>query len=226
MMKKRILIIIIIGVIILAGISLWIYSATTGSKTATEKSGRCDLLLYTYGDDNTIQPLDLSVDNQEVKEPPLVYFKPLKNAYLYLLLFYGNTEMTVLFPGTNGNFPWDYQFKKFFLPQQDNNWQSWLKSPGQYTLCVFISSQQEPAIARLMSRYAAGRESIASLQAEIAKRQRDQQWSKNTNRIPEWISGTRRSAEKEVLSKAWSIPFRECIVYNLNYNYTPGEKHD
>jgi len=236
MMKKRLFLYIAGGVTVAAVIcGLWVYWKFRPVKPGGDGDGRFDFYLYTVDEDNTIIPFTPPLDNPVIPDkPPLVYFESLKNTYLYLLLFTPEKEMTVLFPDTNGNFPRNYQFTRYFFPQ-DNNWQPYLPVSGQYTLCFLFSTGRLPTIERLLSGYAlsgtAGKpgtaklEILAKLQAEIGKYQREQEWIKNTGEIPSWIGGTVRSSQDEIIYKAWSVPFREIIIHNIIFDYTAGPEY-
>ena len=233
MMNKRILKAVSAGILVLAVTAgIWISGACGCTRKEEERYGRFDLLLYTTGTNNAVVPLTLSPDSAEVMEtPPLVYFESLKNAYLYLLLLNREKELTVLFPGPMGNFPRNYAFTRYFLPE-GSNWETLLRFPGEYTLCFVVSTRRLPEVERRLSRYASyrktnpqdstGREIVTELLAEIAEHRREQEWIKNGDINPEWTGGTVRSAAEEVIFKAWSVPFRGIISCNLTFTYTPG----
>ncbi|MBN2536038.1 MAG: hypothetical protein JXB88_24370 [Spirochaetales bacterium] len=229
-MRKRLLIIISICTGILAVISgVWFYQGVFTSGDETEKTGRFDFYLYTIAPDNTLIPFSLAVDNQPIPDQaPRIYFESLKNAWLYLLLFSPENEMTVLFPAPGGNFPHDYEFAQYFLPK-NYNWEPYLQSPGQYTLYFVFSTSPLKTVERLLSRYeeyrkarkpeSVQRETIARLKAEVEKHRREQGWIKNTGAVPEWIDGTVRGNEDDVIYRAWSIPFRGIITHSVVFQY-------
>lgn len=237
-MNKKLFIVILICTIILAGTGgVLLYRNNFFVRDdAEEMEGRFDFYIYTTAPDNTLIPFPLTVNNQPVLEqPPRVYFVCLKNACLYLLLLSPEKEMTVLFPGPGGIFPPEYRLTRYFLPE-DSNWDPYLQAAGEYTLYFVISTSRLKVMERILSRYAtyckpgqpdsAQLEIIAHFQATFETFRRDKEWIENTGEIPEWIDGTVRSVEEEVIYRAWQVPFRGVITHSLVFHYIPGEKNE
>lgn len=232
--KKTIIICVVILVVIS---SILVSRGVFPVRDEEEKDGRFDFYIYTITEDNLIIPFPPALMDQVLlDQPPFIYFECLKNAYLYLLLFSPeNKKMTVLFPGPERNFPGNYQFTRYFLPK-GANWEPYLQSPGQYTLYFIISTSRMKTVEQLLDRYTGCSKSgqkdndqsviIAALQAEIEKYKREKEWIKNISSIPEWIGGTVRSNEEEVIYRSWSVPFRGIVTHSVSFHYNTGENDE
>jgi hypothetical protein len=234
-MKKRIFFYITICGLLLAGIGgVVLLRNSLFSPENEEKGGHFDYYAYTTAQDGTILPLLLSERSQTLAAPPFIYFESLKNAWFYLLLFSPDNKLTVLFPQPTGTFPRDYQFKEYFLPE-NNDWGAYLKEAGKYTLSCMVSTGRMKAVEHLLDLYAHSTDSrdsrtsrgeiFSRLQARIVQYRRKEEWIINTSEVPEWTDGTVRSNE-EVAWRAASVPFRGIIIRSFSFYYNPGTNND
>lgn len=103
----------------------------------------------TGGNKKNVVPLTTKdINFLSPSEQPGLFFCPLKNSYLYLLLSGPGDSLTLLFPGSYNNFARGYE-----TFEQDIETAVHLKQSGRYELHVLVSASRLKELEVLLDRY-------------------------------------------------------------------------
>lgn len=141
------------------------------------------------------------------------FFRPLKSAYLYILLLGPNDEVKLLFPSSFKDFSRRYETFEREIPEQ-KGWRHLFTSEGPYEMHVLVADSRLTELEKSLTRFNKLKSSEERLLVKseilftIKKLKRKQYFPDSVKREPVFEAGVIRSAEQQLEQYAERIDFK------------------
>lgn len=189
------------------------------AETADDKPGSFRRAFIQIDDNGNISPVEQEIISQKVlKTNYQVFFRPMRDAYLYVLLFGPGDDLVILFPGSFTVFEKAYETFSKYIPENDSLLHV-LKNPGKYELHFLVAENRLVRLEKLIGDYRSIMKKKNSYYPGL-KIRKDIQYEirriKRKHFLPDRIkiklvkeAGTRRRDDEIIIKTAESISFED-----------------
>lgn len=142
-----------------------------------------------------------------------LFFRPLKSAYLYIVLLGPNDELKLLFPSSFKDFSRRYETFVRHIPE-DLDWQQLFAGQGEYQLHILVSDNRLIDLEKLLTDYAKLTKSEdrlllkSNLLFTIKKLKRKHYFPESIKREPVFEAGVIRSGDQKLEQYAERVDFK------------------